>query len=287
MCFPPLGHLMSFLLTPLPQGPQAWPREFLSFPGFYREGGCLDERGRRWDLGTDGRGWAALGGHWLDGGPCLSSLLGSHLPHFLGHPLSWSFPSCYTLTPLPLKDPVRSTASGSLTASLLALALSLLHVRAHTHTDTPGRLRAPVPQLRTPCRRRLPKCASLLQTQGSHCLLGASLWSIHKHSTSKPVAHHPALPPETWSGPFGGTTKPETGNDPQLPPSLTPHTQLISVLVTMSRPFNPPKYGSSPSPLPCPAAARVSSCYSSFPMTSLSPVFVLPFHSPRCPEVFS
>lgn len=37
VCFPPVGHLMSFLHIPLPHYPKTWPRE--SFPVFFREGG--------------------------------------------------------------------------------------------------------------------------------------------------------------------------------------------------------------------------------------------------------
>lgn len=41
VCFPPVGHLMSFLLIPLSTTPKAWPRESLYFPRLFREVGVL------------------------------------------------------------------------------------------------------------------------------------------------------------------------------------------------------------------------------------------------------
>lgn len=48
----------------------------------------MGKGGRTYDLGTDRKGWAALGGRGLEGVPAVTScpsLLGSLLPLFLGH----------------------------------------------------------------------------------------------------------------------------------------------------------------------------------------------------------
>lgn len=85
VCFPPVGHLMSFLLIPLPRYPKTWPRE--SFPGFFREGGDAWVR----EAAPDTWGLVGEAGLLLGGTPwgvitvTPPALIGSPLPGFLGH----------------------------------------------------------------------------------------------------------------------------------------------------------------------------------------------------------